>query len=78
MREEMRLATECQRPLLPKESPEIPGYDVAGVSAPAKIVGGDYYDFVPLEDGRWTICVGDVSGKGIPASLLMANLQATI
>jgi sigma-B regulation protein RsbU (phosphoserine phosphatase) len=78
MREEMRLAAECQRSLLPKESPVIPGYEVAGVSSPAKIVGGDYYDFVALEDGRWAICVGDVSGKGIPASLLMANLQATI
>jgi sigma-B regulation protein RsbU (phosphoserine phosphatase) len=78
MRAEMELAAECQANLLPKVSPQIPGYDVAGSSTPAKMVGGDYFDFIALDGGRWAICLGDVAGKGVPAALLMANLQATI
>jgi sigma-B regulation protein RsbU (phosphoserine phosphatase) len=56
----------------------IPGYDIAGRSIPAQMVGGDYFDFIPLEHNHMAICLGDVSGKGLPASLLMANLQATL
>ncbi|MFQ5722627.1 MAG: PP2C family protein-serine/threonine phosphatase [Candidatus Aminicenantales bacterium] len=76
--EELRVAYEIQINLLPKEDPEIAGYDIAGKSVPAKEVGGDYYDFIPINDHRLAICVGDVSGKGMPAALLMANLQATL
>ena len=54
------------------------GYDVAGASVAAGHVGGDYYDFIPLKDNRWAFALGDVSGKGVPAALLMANLQATL
>lgn len=78
MQEQVRLAYEIQRKLLPHEPPEIAGYDVAGASVPAQTVGGDYYDFIETEAGEWAICLGDVSGKGLPASLLMANLQATL
>ena len=78
MKEEVRLAARIQVDLLPKSSPEIPGYDIAGRSIAAQLVGGDYFDFVPMEGGRYAICLGDVSGKGLPASLLMANLQATL
>jgi len=78
MEEEIRLASRIQTELLPKNPPAIKGYDIAGNSLPAKVVGGDYYDFIPIDDHRWAICLGDVSGKGLPASLLMANLQATL
>jgi sigma-B regulation protein RsbU (phosphoserine phosphatase) len=78
MQEEVRLAAKIQHDLLPKTFPEIPGYDIAGRSIPAQLVGGDYFDFIPMEDHRLAVCLGDVSGKGLPASLLMANLQATL
>ena len=75
---ELRLASKIQHDLLPESSPFIPGYDIAGKTIPARMVGGDYFDFIPVGQSRWAICLGDVSGKGLPASLLMANLQATI
>ncbi len=78
IQEEHRLAAEIQSRLLPKSAPNIEGYDIAGVSYPAKTVGGDYFDFIPLDDKRLAFCVADISGKGIPAALLMSNLQATI
>ena len=78
MQEEMRLAYKIQIGLLPHEPPEIVGYDIAGKSIPATVVGGDYYDFIEIGDKMWSICLGDVSGKGMPAALLMANLQATL
>ena len=74
---ELKLAREVQRSLLPTSSPSVPGYDIAGRMVPAKTVGGDYFDFIPLGD-KLVIAVADVSGKGLPASLLMANLQATL
>ena len=78
MEEQVRLAYEIQRNLLPDAPPDIEGYDIAGASEPAQTVGGDYYDFIAMEDGRCAVCLGDVSGKGVPASLLMANIQATL
>ena len=78
MREEVRLAYDIQTSLLPKASPGVPGYDIAGVSLAADTVGGDYFDYITLHDGCLGLCVGDVSGKGLPASLLMANVQATL
>jgi sigma-B regulation protein RsbU (phosphoserine phosphatase) len=77
MQQEMELARGIQANLLPKSHPSVPGYDIAGTSVSAANVGGDYYDFLPNED-RLIVCLGDVSGKGMPASLLMANMQATI
>ncbi len=78
LKEEMRLANNVQVNLLPKSNPEIQGYQIAGRSIPAKDVGGDYYDFIPMEDNHLTFCLGDISGKGIQAALLMANLQASL
>ncbi len=78
MREELRLAARIQSDLLPQQAPDLPGYDIAGRTIAAQDVGGDYFDFIPMEGGRLGICVGDVSGKGLPASLLMANVQATL
>lgn len=76
--EEARMARNIQMNLLPKSNPNVPGYDIAGKSIPALNVGGDYYDFIRLDDHRLAIGLGDVSGKGLPASLVMTNLQATI
>lgn len=78
IKEELRVAYEIQINLLPKDQPQIPGYDIAGRSIPAQNVGGDYFDFVPVDAERIAICLADVTGKGMPAALLMANLQATI
>lgn len=78
VREALRLAAEIQARLLPASPPEIPGYDLAAAMRPAEDVGGDYYDFIPLEPGRLGLGVGDVIGKGLPAALLMANVQATL
>ena len=78
MQEEMRLAYKIQMDLLPGAAPEIEGYEIAGKSIPAKTVGGDYFDFIEVMPSCICICLGDVSGKGIPAALLMSNLQATL
>ena len=78
MQEEVRLASIIQHDLLPKEFPQIQGYDIAGKSIAAQKVGGDYFDFIKIDEHRIAVCLGDVSGKGLPAAILMANLQATI
>ena len=78
MREELNLAHRIQTNLLPKETPQVPGYEVYGRSLPAKVVGGDYFDFIPVTENRLAFCLADVAGKGIPAALIMSNLQATI
>ena len=72
------MAHDIQIKLLPKEAPNIEGYDIAGLSIAAVEVGGDYYDFISIDSDRLAVCLGDVSGKGMPAALLMANLQATL
>ncbi|HUL43799.1 MAG TPA: SpoIIE family protein phosphatase [Bacteroidota bacterium] len=78
LEDELQIAKEIQRGLLPKALPSIPQFDFAAINISSKQVGGDYYDVLPLEGNRFVIAIGDVSGKGAPASLLMANLQATI
>lgn len=78
LQRDILMARQIQTHLLPDEAPRIPGYDIAGCSMPAELIGGDYFDYIPLADGRLGICLGDVSGKGVPAALLMANLQATL
>jgi sigma-B regulation protein RsbU (phosphoserine phosphatase) len=78
MEDELVIAKEIQRGLLPSSLPEIPGFEFAASSLSSKQVGGDYYDVIPLRENRFVIAIGDVSGKGTPAALLMANLQAAI
>lgn len=78
MQEELRLASDIQLGLLPKENPNVPGYDIYGFSLPAHTVGGDYYDFIVQDDEHFAVCLGDVAGKGLPAALVMSNMQATI
>ena len=75
---ELEIAREVQRELLPRTTPDIPGLEVAGVCKPAVGVGGDYFGYLPFGDGRWGLVIADVSGKGIPAALLMAGLQASV
>jgi len=78
VQQELRLAYDIQANLLPKQPPEIKGYEIFGKSIPAKVVGGDYFDFIPIDDFRIAFCLGDISGKGMPAALLMSNLQAAV
>ena len=73
---ELEIAREVQERLFPQEYPPIAGLDYAGACRPALGVGGDYYDFIPLRKNRLGIAIGDISGKGIPAALLMATLRA--
>ena len=75
---ELEIATEVQQRLFPQALPEVAGLEFMGACRPARGVGGDYYDFMRLPDGRLGLAVGDVSGKGIPAALLMASLQASL
>ena len=74
--EKLRVARNVQQGLLPQSPPEIAGYDIAGLYLPADMVGGDYYDYIRMADGRWGIVVADVSGHEIGASLLMAKTRA--
>jgi len=78
LQEEMRMARDIQLNLLPDRIPDIPGFQVSATNLPAKSVGGDYYDFITLGSGRIGFCIGDITGKGMPAAMLMANLQATL
>jgi phosphoserine phosphatase RsbU/P len=75
---ELEIAREVQAHLLPQQLPAVPGLDYCGRCQPAREVGGDYYDFLPLPDGKLGIAIGDISGKGIGAALMMANLQASL
>jgi sigma-B regulation protein RsbU (phosphoserine phosphatase) len=76
--DQLRVAREVQSGLLPGAPPELPGYDIAAVNLPSWAIGGDYYDYVPLEGGRLGLVVADVSGKGIPAALIMATFRAAL
>jgi phosphoserine phosphatase RsbU/P len=76
--EELRQACEIQRGLLPKEIPQIAGFQVTGAWQPAKVVGGDYFDVIRVGNDKVAICIADVAGKGISAALLMANVQAAV
>jgi len=78
MSREMEIAREVQERLFPQKLPPVAGLEYAGYCRRARGMGGDYYEFLPLADGRFGIAIGDVSGKGIPAALLMAGLQASL
>ena len=78
LEKELALASEIQLRLLPESPPNIPGYELIGVSFPCYEVGGDYYDFVERKAGRYAVALGDVSGKGTGAALLMSSLHAAV
>ncbi len=75
---EIEIASEVQQRLFPQKTPSIPGVEIAGYCRPALGVGGDYYDYFDLGDGNLGVAIGDVSGKGFPAALLMASLRASL
>lgn len=75
---EIEIAREVQRQLFPRSLPTVPGLELAAVCRPARVVSGDYYDFIPLGPSRVGIALADVSGKGISAALVMASLQAAL
>jgi sigma-B regulation protein RsbU (phosphoserine phosphatase) len=77
--EEMKMGKQIQMSLLPREIPQIPGLAIDGLMQPAKEIGGDYYDFISLSDkDKLSIVIGDVSGKGVAAGLLMSLVKATM
>jgi phosphoserine phosphatase RsbU/P len=78
MNREVQEARAIQQALLPKSSPYVPGFAVAGLTIPAGAVGGDWYDFIPLDDSRWGLVLADVSGKGTAAALLMSATRAML
>jgi sigma-B regulation protein RsbU (phosphoserine phosphatase) len=78
MEKELDLAAKIQKDFLPKKEPEIEEYEVSGRNIPCYQVGGDYYDYISLDNDRIGIAIGDVSGKGVGASLLMASLRASL
>lgn len=76
LEEELEFAREIQQNLLPSQIPATNNFDIAAINLPSKQVGGDYFDIIKVDEGKYIIAIADVSGKGIPASLLMANMQA--
>ena len=75
---EQQVASEIQQRFLPATAPLVAGYELQGISFPCYEIGGDYYDFIQREDGRLVVALGDVSGKGTAAALLMSSLHAAV
>lgn len=78
MESELRTAREVQQVLLPQGDPVVPGFRISGTNLPARIISGDYYDYIDLGDGKCGIVIADVSGKGVPAGLLMAMCRSAL
>ncbi|MCG8608464.1 PP2C family protein-serine/threonine phosphatase [bacterium] len=76
--QDISVAAAIQQRIIPEQLPKVGGYDLAGINIPSKDVGGDYYDCIRLKDSRLVLVVADVSGKGVPASLLVSSLQASL
>jgi serine phosphatase RsbU (regulator of sigma subunit)/anti-sigma regulatory factor (Ser/Thr protein kinase) len=76
--QELRVAALIQQTLLPKEVPALPGWEIDAYYRPAREVGGDFYDFLPMSDGRLALVIGDVTDKGVPAALVMATTRSTL
>ncbi len=78
MDDDLALARQVMRDLLPNNAPDLPGFDIAGSHTSSHAVGGDYYEFIPLGDDRWGVVIADVVGKGITAALLVSAIRASI
>jgi sigma-B regulation protein RsbU (phosphoserine phosphatase) len=78
LEEQLSIARTIQKTFLPDKVPEIKGYDIWGVNIPSEEVGGDYYDFIKIVENQLGIAIADVSGKGIPAALIMASYRASL
>jgi phosphoserine phosphatase RsbU/P len=76
--QQLKTARDVQASLLPAAAPVVPGYDIAGLNLPAWDIGGDYFDYLPLAGGVIGLVIADVSGKGVPAALLMATFRAAL
>jgi serine phosphatase RsbU (regulator of sigma subunit) len=75
---ELEIAHDIQQSFLPQAFPQVPGFDIVAHNIPARHVGGDFYDFIPLRNGRWGLLVADVSDKGVPAALFMALSRSLV
>jgi sigma-B regulation protein RsbU (phosphoserine phosphatase) len=78
LEDELKIAREIQQGLLPEKLPAIRGFEIAGINIPSFQVGGDYYDVIEHSERDYVVAIGDVSGKGTPAALLMAGVQAVL
>ena len=78
LQSEVEIAREVQNQLYPKDVPIVPGLELTASCSPARMVSGDYYDYLPLHDAKIALAIGDVAGKGISAALLMATVQASL
>jgi serine phosphatase RsbU (regulator of sigma subunit) len=78
MEQELQFARRIQQASLPKEVPELEGWEISPYYRPAREVGGDFYDFLELEDSRLGLVVGDATGKGVPAALVMASARSML
>ena len=75
---DLELARDIQRILLPSTSPDIPGFEISGINIPARQVSGDYFDYIKVDEQHFGIVIADVSGKGVPASLIMAMCRSVL
>jgi len=76
--QDLQVAHEIQRILLPSNSPDIEGFQISGINIPARQVSGDYYDYIRIDERHWGLAIADVSGKGVPASLIMAMCRSVL
>jgi len=75
---DLEIARDIQRILLPSEAPAVPGFEISGINVPARQVSGDYFDYIKVDDRRLGVAIADVSGKGVPASLIMAICRSVL
>ena len=75
---DLQIAREIQKILLPSDAPELPGFEISGLNLPARTLSGDYFDYLPVDDDHLGIVIADVSGKGVPASLIMAMCRSAV
>lgn len=78
LEDELRIARAIQQSFLPAASPHLPGFDLGGVNLPSKEVSGDSFDYIPITDGQLGVMIGDVSGHGVPAALILATFRASL
>ena len=75
---DLKIARDIQRVLLPSQAPSVNGFEISGINIPARQVSGDYFDYIKVDDERLGVVIADVSGKGIPASLIMAMCRSVL
>src|SRR3989454_11678831 len=75
---DLEIARDIQRILLPAEAPNVNGFEISGINVPARQVSGDYFDYIKVDDERLGVAIADVSGKGVPASLIMAICRSVL